>query len=120
MNYCRIYLPQDLSQDDLECAVGEVLANCIEHGQATQIEVHCWTENGAVIVEIQDDGRGFEHQRIDDPVIRRAAAQQRGRGIFLMHALTDRVEFEDQGRRVRLTKRLPPATAVELPAGETA
>ena len=104
----------------MECAVGEALANSIEHGQATQIEVHCWVENDALVVEIQDNGRGFEHQKIVDPLEQRINTQQRGHGIFLMHSMTDRVEFEDQGRRVRLTKKLPPATTGEMPAGETA
>jgi anti-sigma regulatory factor (Ser/Thr protein kinase) len=87
---------------DVEYAVGEALANSAEHGGGSMVTLSCWRDAEKVVVEISNRGGGFE------PTLRDAnqRLKDRGFGLYLMHALSDGVEFFDGGRRVRLHKRL--------------
>jgi anti-sigma regulatory factor (Ser/Thr protein kinase) len=87
---------------DVEYAVGEALANSAEHGGGPIMTMSCWHDGEKVIVEVSDHGPGF-HPVIRD---RRKHTSERRFGTFLMHELTDGVEFLDGGRKVRLCKRL--------------
>jgi anti-sigma regulatory factor (Ser/Thr protein kinase) len=97
---------------DLELAVGEGLANAAEHGQLRG-QMGDGKQSGIVIfvarltslgiaIQISDDGPGFvpraDYFALPSPV------GTRGYGLFLMHGLVDRVEFDDYGRTVRLFK----------------
>jgi signal transduction histidine kinase len=42
----------------------EALANVAKHSQATQAEVHLWTSGGRVILEVSDDGKGFDLRKM--------------------------------------------------------
>jgi serine/threonine-protein kinase RsbW len=95
---------------DFECAIGEALANCVDHGGGQEISVHCFCDGDWLVVEVGDSGRGFRPPRT---VERPANGPLRGYGLFLMHQLMDRVEFVDGGRRVRLSRRLPAAASRE-------
>jgi anti-sigma regulatory factor (Ser/Thr protein kinase) len=91
---------------DIALAVGEALANAVEHGNkdAGFIELACRFEGGTLIIEVQDGGTGFDVER----VVRRQREPHsvRGFGITIMESLMDTVEYGDRGRFVRLHKRL--------------
>jgi len=42
----------------------EALANVAKHAQAKTVEVHVWTAADRVLMEIHDDGRGFNSQKV--------------------------------------------------------
>ena len=108
------YAAQDLA--DIETAVGEALANAVEHGHREEsgFEVHVFVERGHVVIEVQDDGAGFaaSHPR-ENP----GHDAPRGFGIYLMRHLMDRVDYSNNGTRVRLAKRLPLARENGISAG---
>lgn len=86
---------------DFEGAVGEVLANAVEHGGGPTIAVACYFDSGRVVAEIQDHGAGFlPPAAIQAP----AGGALRGYGLFIMHRLLDEVEYLDNGCRLRLVK----------------
>lgn len=93
---------------DLLLAVGEALANAVKHGsprfQADRVHVRVGLQDGAVVVEVADQGRGFGASRITPP----AALEAGGRGIPFMRALVDDLRFEltPHGTRVLLVKRM--------------
>ncbi len=93
---------------DLLLAVGEALANAVKHGsprfEADTVHVRVGLLDGAVVVEVRDQGRGFGASRISPP----AALEAGGRGIPFMRALVDDLRFElsPQGTRVLLYKRM--------------
>jgi serine/threonine-protein kinase RsbW len=97
---------------ELELAVGEALANAVEHGHALggSIEVRASCRNEVFTVEVKDDGRGFTTWE-NPAAAPRAESSPRGFGIHIMRALVDRVEFLDGGTRVVLTKRAAIRTA---------
>ncbi len=93
---------------DIETAVGEALANAAEHGHqvGSGFEVRVFVERDSIVIEVQDEGRGF----LCDPAAPKPAHDApRGFGIYLMRHLMDQVDFDERGSCVRLTKRLPVA-----------
>jgi anti-sigma regulatory factor (Ser/Thr protein kinase) len=70
-------------------AVGEALANAIEHSRTSDvIEVHCQIEDDKILATIVDSGAGFAL----DPLANIAlpdAFNERGRGLPIMRRCTD-------------------------------
>lgn len=97
---------------DIEHAVGEALSNAAEHGHTpgSVVDVRCRCEGERFTVEIDDGGKGFPRWNALDQVRPKSNAP-RGYGIFIMKSLMDEVEYRDGGRRLRLMKRLPRASA---------
>ena len=87
---------------DFETAVGEALANAIEHGKCSRLTVDCVYAQERLVAEIAQNGQGFK-----PPRDHRAPAQGsiRGYGLFIMQSLLDRLEFFENGTRIRLVKR---------------
>ena len=94
-------------------ALPEALANAIVNGNgrdaAKHVEVRGCVDDLALVVEVHDEGAGFDlarhTNRPGDPGF---VDREDGRGLFLMQALMDRVEqFADprHGNVVRLTLR---------------
>jgi signal transduction histidine kinase len=54
----------------------EALANIAKHSQAKTAEVHLWTSRDRVLLEISDDGRGFDTSKI---------SRMLGHGLSNMH-----------------------------------
>ena len=98
----------DGTLDDVESAVGEALANAVEHGNRNAdqgFDVAATFDDGRLVIEVKDHGGGFDCERAlacDAPDIESA----RGFGIFLMRALMDEIAFLDRGSRVQLVKRV--------------
>jgi len=87
--------------NDFEAAVGEVLANAVEHGGGDRVSIECYFDSGKVVAEIRDSGGGF----LPPPAIRvPQGGAPRGYGLFIIHCLLDDVEFLDGGRMLRLVK----------------
>lgn len=86
---------------DVETAVGEAVANAIEHGNKHQGHFYLAVrvDEATVTIDVQDSGSGFFD-------IAREPVEGRGFGIDLMRALVDTVSFHEGGRCVRLQKRL--------------
>jgi anti-sigma regulatory factor (Ser/Thr protein kinase) len=96
--------------DDLECAIGEALANAAEHGrrEGAGISVSATLEAQTLTIEVRDSGPGFPGWNATD-FLRPMSDAPRGFGIFIMRALMDKVEYTERGRHVRLTKKMRPA-----------
>ncbi len=82
----------DVDDADLEAllfAVGEALANAIEHAQAAgDIEVITEVDETRVVATVMDYGRGFSHIPQGQTPLPDALAE-RGRGIPIMQRCTD-------------------------------
>jgi len=74
--------PRRLS--DLTVVVSELVSNAIEHGRG-QIVFRLRLDEGTVYGEVIDQGGGFEHK-----IRARATGEVRGRGLFMVAALTKR------------------------------
>jgi serine/threonine-protein kinase RsbW len=98
------YADGDLA--DIETAVGEALANAVEHGYRadTAFEVRAHLERDRIVIEVQDEGRGFTPAG-PSSVAKPSLDSSRGFGIYLMRHLMDAVDYDERGTCVRLTKR---------------
>jgi serine/threonine-protein kinase RsbW len=102
----------------VELSVVEAVSNCMRHAYSGQVghtvTVLVGAEDGTLSVKVCDSGRPMpEALRVPccpepDPA-RPEAISEGGRGVFLMHALMDEVEYRTMGplNVVELRKRLP-------------
>lgn len=95
---------------DVALALTEACANVVEHAEGTDddYEVRLQLDDERCEIRVVDTGRGFDAEALTDGSMPGSEAE-RGRGIQLMKALVDRVEFRsvpEQGTMVRFEKRL--------------
>lgn len=95
-------------------AVIEAGTNAIQHGnvfaQNKSVTFEFQVVEGALLVQVDDRGKGFDPSRVANPTDESALLETHGRGIFLMRQLVDDVSFDmrpDHGTTVRLRKELP-------------
>ena len=92
---------------DFAVALAEALSNAAVHGNrlrpGSQVVITVQVAPGRqAVVEIKDSGNGFNPVDVSDPTDPRHLLATRGRGVFLMQRLVDRVEYDPPGNRVRL------------------
>ncbi len=102
----KYYLNDDI-YGNIMIAVTESVNNAIIHGNKLDItkNVHLSLEllENEVKFTVQDEGEGFDVNNLPDPTAPENISKPGGRGIFLMQNLCDKVNFEDNGRRVELS-----------------
>ena len=102
----RLFKPSELI--DLELAVGEGVANAIEHGRSRGgfFEMRYYVAGAAFIIEIEDSGKGLDLN--DDGLPNRAREDDRGFGVNIIRSTIDRAQFVrlETGTLLRLTKRM--------------
>lgn len=95
---------------DIEVALSEACTNALRHsGPGEEYEVHLSLDERHCVITVEDDGHGFDGH--PGPVDHYA---ERGRGVELMHALVDHVDFvatPRAGTVVHLEKKLVFETA---------
>ena len=106
------------AQFALKLALEEALINAVKHGNQLdpkkRVRGHAIVGDDQTVIEVQDEGPGFVRQAIPDPTLEENLEKTSGRGILLIEAYTDEVEWTDQGRHCRMVKRNSPAS----PLGE--
>lgn len=101
----------DEEKDSLAIAVTEIVGNAIVHGnkrdKKKKVTVDFEYQNKTIIVTIQDEGEGFDIAEIANPLEPENLLKESGRGIFIVRALMDTVEFMNTGTgtQVRLIKK---------------
>jgi serine/threonine-protein kinase RsbW len=103
------YPPRDCLGAGL--ALEEAIVNGLRHGNredpTKQVRVRYRVTSGAVLAEVEDEGRGFDPGLVPDPTLPENLDRPSGRGLFLMRHYMDRVCFCGRGNRVVLYKRRP-------------
>jgi signal transduction histidine kinase len=61
-----VQLPQALAVQ-LSLMLSEAVANAVRHGEASNVDVAMTKANGHLIVNVRDNGKGFNSQPIQDP-----------------------------------------------------
>ncbi|HEX2274004.1 MAG TPA: SpoIIE family protein phosphatase [Acidimicrobiales bacterium] len=81
---------EDAERSDLLLVASELCSNAVRHasGAPGALALRAWAEGDAVVLEVEDDGAGFELvDRYDDDFPDPSAEQ--GRGLYVVRALTD-------------------------------
>lgn len=86
--------------------VAEALANAMLYGNERdpekRVRLEAWCSPDVVRVRVTDQGSGFDPGAIPDPTLPQNRTRSRGRGVFLIRQLMDRVEFNKQGNSVEM------------------
>ena len=98
----------DGERADLLLMASELCSNGIRHASGTPggLVLRAWAEGASVVVEVEDDGAGFEiAERYDDEMPDVEAEQ--GRGLFVVEALSDEMTVRrvDDRTYVRVVRR---------------
>mgnify|MGYP002622981665 CR=1 FL=1 len=79
-----------------------------------RIHVRVQMTRGKAIFTIRDDGPGFDPSTLPDPTDAANLEKPGGRGVMLMQAFADEVNYNDKGNEVTLIKSREPEDSVEL------
>lgn len=102
---------------EIGMAVREATVNAVLHGNAydpnKKVRITFERRPGTLEVTVSDEGRGFDPNRIPDPLAPENLLRQSGRGIFLIRTYMDEVTFRDlqPGTEMKLVKHVRGATA---------
>jgi serine/threonine-protein kinase RsbW len=95
----------------IETAVREAVTNAVVHGNkedgAKQVELVLNCLETRVVIEVKDQGEGFDPNVVPDPTAAENILKTSGRGIFLMRTFMDEVQWSRRakgGMSVRMMK----------------
>lgn len=102
----------------LMLVLSEALTNAILHGNKLDSEklarVKVWTENNEKLwVKVEDEGSGFDPDKLPDPLKEDNLLKPSGRGVYLMREYADSVAYNERGNILQISFSLD-ASANEL------
>jgi serine/threonine-protein kinase RsbW len=90
-------------------ALEEAVVNGLRHGNAgdptKQVIIRYVVNPKAIVVEVEDEGPGFNLAAVPDPTTPESLHKPSGRGLLLMRHYMTWVRFSGRGNRVTLCKR---------------
>ncbi|MGB3563636.1 MAG: ATP-binding protein [Thermoanaerobaculia bacterium] len=118
----QLKLDAETSQS-IGTAVREAVANAIQHGNNMDpekfVRVECCLDGDEVVIQVRDQGNGFDPKKVPDPLEPDNLMRPNGRGIFFMKKFMDDIKYSfesDGGTVVTMRKRVtlqPPAASQE-------
>ena len=100
------YSPHDVF--GVRLALEEALVNAIKHGNGMDpdktVRISCNIQDDKVRIEIEDQGAGFQMEDVPDPTLDENLERPCGRGIMLIKAFMNVVEYNEVGNCVVLEK----------------
>jgi serine/threonine-protein kinase RsbW len=102
---------QCYSDDDIfgaRLAFEEALVNAVKHGHrydsSKRVAVRYRIRTERVLVEVRDQGPGFDLDRVPDPTAPENWERPSGRGLFLIRTYTSWLRYNRRGNCLRLCK----------------
>lgn len=104
--FCSSNQVDEVLYGNVLIAVTEAVNNAIFHGNQQNSSKHVkllvGTGNDSFCFSIKDEGDGFDFNHLPDPTSPENILKENGRGVFLMKALSDDLEFDDNGSKVTI------------------
>jgi serine/threonine-protein kinase RsbW len=98
----------------IQMAIEEAVVNAIEHGNkrdsSKSIHLDFEVTPDKVVLDIADEGAGFDHRNVADPTEEELVDKPRGRGVMLMRELMSEAIYNEVGNRVVMIKHRSPAS----------
>ncbi len=89
-------------------ALNEAAINAFRHGNrrdtGKSIHVHYLVTVAEILLQVEDQGPGFDLDQVPDPLSEPFLDRPRGRGLFLMRTYMTWVSFNREGNRVTLCR----------------
>lgn len=99
------HLPQNHFNKVFLC-ISEAVINCIEHGnkcdKEKEVSIQVSREDDSILLEIKDEGTGFDYNGLEDPTIEKNIKREAGRGIHIMKSISSRLNYKENGRVLKL------------------
>lgn len=85
--------------------VSEAVTNAIKHGNKSNVHkkvcISVWCSDKEVQIQVEDEGEGFDIVKVEDPTIKENIRKESGRGIYIIKKLTDTLEYNKKGNKVK-------------------
>lgn len=95
----------------IKLALEEAMTNAVRHGNQCDcnknIHVRYAVTPHVVVICVRDEGCGFCPDHVPDPTSPDRIALPSGRGIMLINAYMNEVQYRCDGREIRMVKRNP-------------
>ena len=95
----------------IKLALEEALSNAFKHGNRNDprkgVSVTFQVKADSIVIEVEDQGEGFDLTAVPDPTAQENIEIPCGRGITLMRAYMSEVSFQPPGNKVRLVYTRP-------------
>jgi len=93
----------------INLALEEAMINAIKHGNKfdkdRRVHIGFALSPRQAEITVEDEGEGFNRKSVPDPTLPENLCKSSGRGILLIEAYMDRVQYTHGGRRLRMIKR---------------
>jgi anti-sigma regulatory factor (Ser/Thr protein kinase) len=93
---------------NVKLALEEALTNAMRHGNALnpalEVSVAIQADEESIALQVHDQGKGFDYERLPDPTAAEFVDRPCGRGVFLMRKLMDSIEYYDGGCGIKMIK----------------
>lgn len=84
----------------------EAVTNAIEHGNRKdpqkKVTYDLYIQKNVVECCVEDEGRGFKREAVDNPLLDENLMRDGGRGLFLLETMADAIHYEKGGRKIRM------------------
>ncbi len=94
----------------IRLSLEEALINAIKHGNKNDknkiLVMRIEADSKMVEIDIKDQGEGFDYAALAVPTDNSNLEKTGGRGVFLIKNFMDKVDYMDNGSRVKMTKYL--------------
>ncbi|MDB4766932.1 ATP-binding protein [bacterium] len=92
----------------IRMALEEAIMNAIKHGNESDpsklVEIQIGFDDATFEASVADRGCGFDIKDVPDPTADENLGRPCGRGVMLMKEFVDKLEFNDCGNKVKMTK----------------
>lgn len=93
---------------DIRLCAEEAIKNAIIHGNKQNsnlfVNVSYAIDDGKFVMEVEDEGEGFNPGELPDPTEGDNILKSGGRGVFLIYKLMDKVEYKGRGNKAFMVK----------------
>jgi serine/threonine-protein kinase RsbW len=94
-------------------ALDEALANAVKHGNRLDptkwVTLRYRVAPETLLAEVEDEGPGFDPEKVPDPLAPENLERTCGRGVYLMRCYMTWVRYNERGNRVTLCKYRTPS-----------
>ncbi|MDG1296222.1 MAG: ATP-binding protein [Saprospiraceae bacterium] len=101
--------PFNLNQEkfgEILVSLTEAITNAVRHGNKFDASKHVAVEfvgdESRLYFRVSDEGNGFDYDAVPDPTSPENILTCGGRGVHIMKALADELNYSDSGRTVEL------------------
>ena len=92
----------------IKLATEEAVTNALKHGnhfdKNKRVVIRYYCDQKNFTLSVKDEGEGFDPDKVPDPTAPENLRLPYGRGIMLMSAYMDRIEFSPKGNEVTMVK----------------